>query len=206
MIDELVIASHNKGKVREIGELIAPLGIEVISAAELDLPEPEETGDTFEANAALKSEAAAILSGKASLADDSGLCVPALECAPGIYSARWAGESKDFSKAMQRIHDEIVAKGGNPQGADAYFVCVLALSVPHKDTVFFRGEVHGRLTFPARGSQGFGYDPIFVPNEEQSGSGRTFGEIDAVEKHRISHRAKAFEQLVKYLSRHTVAA
>lgn len=195
MLQELVIASHNKGKLREIETLVAPLSVEVFSAAELDLPEPEETGDSFEANAAIKSESAAILSGKPSLADDSGLVVPALGGDPGIYSARWAGADKDFGYAMQRVHDELVAAGENPQGAEAHFVCVLALSAPRQETLFFRGEVHGTLTFPPRGLHGFGYDPIFIP-ENQS---LTFGEMEADAKHAISHRARAFALFLDYL-------
>lgn len=206
MIKELVIASHNAGKVREIGELIAPLGIEAVSAALLDLPEPEETGSTFEANAAIKSESAAVISGKAALADDSGLCVVGLDDAPGIYSARWAGPSKDFRVAMKHLENELYERKIDPQGAEAYFVCVLALSVPNADTVFFRGEVRGSLTFPPRGNKGFGYDPIFIPDEEKNGSGRTFAEMDGAEKHAISHRARAFALLVEYLSGNRKAA
>ncbi|MCI5049802.1 MAG: RdgB/HAM1 family non-canonical purine NTP pyrophosphatase [Rickettsiales bacterium] len=193
--DELVIASHNAGKVREIHELVQPLGIDVISASELDLPEPEENGDTFEANAAIKSESAAILSGKWSLADDSGLCVPALNDDPGIYSARWAGPSKDFNVAIEKIREAIIAADAEPQGAAAYFVCVLALSAPNHDTLFFRGEVHGTLTFPPRGEKGFGYDPIFVA----TGNTQTFAEIEPAEKHAISHRARAFALFLEHL-------
>ena len=193
--NELVIASHNKGKIREIEDLVAPLGFEVVSAAELDLPEPEETGDTFEANAAIKAESAAVISGKWSLADDSGLCVKGLDDAPGIYSARWAGPDKDFAVAMQRIADELAAKSIEPNGAEAYFVCVLALAGPATETLFFRGEVHGTLCFPPQGEKGFGYDPIFIANGYQS----SFAEIEPTEKHTISHRAKAFELFVEHL-------
>ncbi len=195
-LSELVIASHNKGKLREIAELVAPLTITVHSAADLGLPEPDETGDTFEANAALKSESAMRLSHKAALADDSGLAIPALGGAPGIYSARWAGEHKDFAHAMQRIHDELTNAGHNPQGIAAYFVCVLALSVPSQETVFFRGESHGTLTFPPRGAHGFGYDPIFIPTNHTL----TFAEMDAAAKHQISHRAQAFTKLLTHLT------
>jgi len=199
---ELVIASHNQGKVREIEELIAPLSIAVVSAAALDLPEPEETGDTFEANAAIKAESAAILSGLPSLADDSGLCVSGLGDAPGIYSARWAGAGKDFTVAMARIKNELEAEGLAVEGAPAYFVCVLALAAPGYDTLFFRGEVHGTLTFPPRGANGFGYDPIFIPTRHT----RTFGEMSAQDKHAISHRAIAFAQFVAYLQETLKAA
>ncbi len=191
----LVIASHNQGKVREIRTLLAPLGIEVESAGDHDLPEPDETGDTFEANAAIKSESACLLSGQASLADDSGLCIPALDDAPGIYSARWAGPDKDFSLAMDSVRKKIEQKGLEAQGAEAYFVCVLSLSALGQETEFFRGEVHGTLTFPPRGEKGFGYDPIFIPN----GHDVTFAEMDTNKKQKISHRAEAFKRFVAYL-------
>jgi len=192
---ELVIASHNAGKVREINELIAPLGFTAISAATLDLPEPEETGDTFEANAAIKSESACIISGLPSLADDSGMTVEALGGAPGIYSARWAGPEKDFAAAMEKVRSEILRAGAEPEGAKASFVCVLALSVVGEETRFFRGEIEGTLTFPPKGKNGFGYDPIFIPN----GSIESFGEMSADAKHAISHRAIAFAAFVDYL-------
>jgi XTP/dITP diphosphohydrolase len=186
----LVIASHNPGKVREIDALLAPYGIETIGAGALSLPEPEETGSTFEENAELKARAAAEASGLPALADDSGLVVPALGGAPGIYSARWAGPSKDFRLAMARVQRELGQKDRR-----AYFVAVLALAWPPRDhggeIATFRGEVYGHLTWPPRGERGFGYDPIFVPD----GYDQTFAEIDAA-KHRISHRARAFEKLV----------
>jgi XTP/dITP diphosphohydrolase len=183
----LVIASHNPGKVVEIDALLAPFGVTAVSAAALGLPEPEETGDSFEANAALKAEAAAQASGLTALADDSGLVVPALGGAPGIYSARWAGPSKDFAAAMARVDREL---GGRDPAA--YFVAVLALAAPGEATALFRGEAHGRLTWPPRGTRGFGYDPIFIPE----GGHETFGEIDPDAKHAISHRARAFAKLV----------
>lgn len=194
---ELVIASHNHGKLREIDALVKPLGMQALSAAALNLPEPDETGDTFEANAEIKSLSACSLSGKAALADDSGMTVEALSGAPGIYSARWAGPQKDFALAIERVRQEIAATGANPQGARAAFVCVLALSIPHQETLFFRGEVQGSLTFPPRGKNGFGYDPIFVPD----GHVQSFGEMSAEEKHAISHRAIAFAQFVSFLNR-----
>ncbi len=190
---ELVVASHNKGKLREIEELLAPLGLALTSAAELGLPEPEETGLTFEDNAILKARAAADASGIAALADDSGLSVDALDGAPGIYSARWAGETKDFNAAMVRVGRELAA--ANTTDTSAKFVCVLALAEPHGKARTFRGEVHGQLVFPPRGNRGFGYDPIFVA----AGMRETFGEIDPALKHSISHRAKAFEKFVKSL-------
>lgn len=197
---QIVIASHNAGKVREIGELVAPLGLETLSAAALSLPEPEETGETFEANARLKSESAALHARMPALADDSGLAIPALNGAPGIYSARWAGPEKDFQHAMQRVYQELKACGQEPEGAPAYFVCVLAFTVLEEETVFFRGEAHGRLSFPPRGELGFGYDPIFIPEEEESKDQRTFAQMPPDEKHAISHRARAFRQWLDYLS------
>jgi XTP/dITP diphosphohydrolase len=184
----LVIASHNPGKVREIGELLAPFGVAVISAGALGLPEPEETGVTFEENAELKALAAATAASEPALADDSGLVVPALGGAPGIYSARWAGPGKDFAVAMRRVEDELAGKGDRR----AHFVAALTLAWPdgHRET--FRGEVHGTLVWPPRGTRGFGYDPMFIPD----GRRLTFGEMDQAEKHRISHRAAAFRQLV----------
>jgi XTP/dITP diphosphohydrolase len=186
--DQLVIASHNPGKVEEITALLAPFVVETITAGSLGIPEPEETGDSFEANAALKARAAAAASELPALADDSGLVVVALGGAPGIYSARWAGPAKDFRVAMERVHRELGDKDRN-----ASFVAVLALAWPDGPTELFRGEVEGSLTWPPRGDRGFGYDPIFIPQ----GATLTFGEIDPVEKHRISHRARAFAKLVE---------
>ena len=186
--DRLVIASHNPGKVEEIAALLAPFAVETIAAGSLGIPEPAETGDSFEANAALKARAAAAASELPALADDSGLVVPALGGTPGIYSARWAGPAKDFRVAMERVHRELGDKDRN-----AAFVAVLALAWPDGPTELFRGEVEGSLTWPPRGDRGFGYDPIFIPQ----GATLTFGEIDPVEKHRISHRARAFAKLVE---------
>ena len=187
----LIVASHNKGKAREIAALLGPLGIEAVSAAALGLAEPEETGDTFEANAALKARAAALASGEPALADDSGLVVPALDGAPGIYSARWAGPGKDFRMAMARIESELTARGCAPVGAAAYFVCALSLGWPDGHCETLEGRVDGTLTFPPRGAHGFGYDPIFVAD----GQARTFGEMPPEEKQPLTHRARAFEQL-----------
>lgn len=189
----LVVASHNTGKVREIDHLLAPYGLETRGAADLGLPEPEETADSFAGNAVLKARAAAMDSGLMALADDSGLVVTALDGAPGVYSARWAGETKDFSAAMARVEREL----GEKQTKDfsAKFVCVLALSDPKGKTKTFEGEVHGRLVFPPRGDKGFGYDPIFIAD----GMDKTFGEIDPAKKHAISHRARAFAKLVSEL-------
>ena len=188
--DALVVASHNKGKVREIEELLAPFGFAVKGAADLGLAEPEETEATFEGNAVLKARAAAEASGLMALADDSGLSVAALDGAPGIYSARWAGAAKDFSVAMTRVERELKEKQATDLSAT--FVCVLALASPDGETETFRGEVEGHLVFPPRGAKGFGYDPIFVAN----GMTKTFAEIEPAAKHAMSHRAKAFEKLV----------
>ena len=187
---QLVVASHNAGKVREIKALLGPHGIEAISAGSLGLPEPEETGTTFAANAELKALASAKASRHAALADDSGLCVAALDGAPGIYSARWAGPTKDFRIAMTRIHDELRHKGVTTSAAK--FVCALSVAMPNGELQTFEGEVHGHLTFPPRGDHGFGYDPIFIAN----GMEETFAEIDPAKKHAMSHRAKAFEKLL----------
>ena len=186
--ERLVVASHNLGKVTEIEALLAPYGIQTVGAAALGLPEPEETGSTFEANAELKARAAAEASGLPALADDSGLVVPALDGAPGIYSARWAGPTKDFRIAMERVRRELGDKERR-----AHFVAVLSLAWPDGDIATFRGEVHGQLTWPPRGERGFGYDPMFIPD----GYNETFCEMDPAHKHRISHRARAFEKLVK---------
>jgi XTP/dITP diphosphohydrolase len=185
--ERLVVASHNQGKVVEIEELLEPFGVATVGAAALGLPEPEETGTTFEANAVLKARAASERSGLVALADDSGLVVPALGGAPGIYSARWAGPDKDFLRAMARVKHEL-----GDRDRSAHFVAVLALAWPDGEIACFRGEARGHLVWPPRGDRGFGYDPMFVPD----GHAMTFGEIDPAQKHRISHRARAFEKLV----------
>jgi XTP/dITP diphosphohydrolase len=184
----LVLATHNEGKVREIKDLLAPFKIDVVSAGSLGLPEPEETGTTFRANAELKAKAAAQAAQLPALADDSGLCVDALDGAPGIYSARWAGPTKDFAVAMKKVEQDV---GANPNRG-AHFVCALSLAWPdgHIDT--FEGVLDGQLAFPPRGTRGFGYDPIFIPD----GHDLTFGEMEPQQKHDMSHRAKAFAQLV----------
>src|SRR6266446_7085216 len=186
--ERLVIASHNPGKIDEIAALLAPHGVVAIGAGALGLPEPEETGASFEENAALKARAAAEASGVVALADDSGLVVPALDGAPGIYSARWAGPTKDFRIAMERVQCELGDKDRS-----AHFVAVLALAWPDGEVALFRGEVQGQLTWPPRGERGFGYDPIFVADGYQL----TFGEMAPADKHQISHRARAFAKLVE---------
>ena len=201
MATTLIVASHNEGKVREFRDLLAPFGFDVKSAAELKLDEPEETGNTFEANAELKARAASQASGQLCLADDSGLVVPALDGAPGIYSARWAGHAKDFSQAMGRVARELHQSGLEPSGTPAFFVCVLSLAYPDGTMRSIRGEAHGTLTFPPRGDKGFGYDPIFLPN----GHKQTFGEMDPAAKHAMSHRAKAFALLTNFLEKELAA-
>jgi XTP/dITP diphosphohydrolase len=191
--DKIVVASHNPGKVREIADLLRPLGIDTVSADELDLPEPEETETTFEGNARLKAEAAAAASGLAALSDDSGLCVDALGGAPGIFSARWAGPSKDFRIAMQKVEHELRDRYAlSPDQRNAHFVCALCLAIPGQEPRVYRGEVHGVMVWPPRGEKGFGYDPVFQPEGHQI----TFGEMDPDAKHAMSHRARAFAQLV----------
>jgi XTP/dITP diphosphohydrolase len=186
--DTLVIATHNRGKLREIAALLAPYLSDVRSAGELGLAEPEETGDSFIANAELKARAAAAAGGHIALADDSGLVVPALGGAPGIHSARWGGPERDFMVGMSRVERELAGRSDRR----AWFACALSLAWPdgHCETV--EGRVDGSLVWPPRGDHGFGYDPIFVP----AGHEQTFGELDPAVKHGLSHRADAFRQLV----------
>jgi XTP/dITP diphosphohydrolase len=190
----LVVASHNPGKVREISELIEPYGMEATSSAGLGLAEPDEVETTFAGNARLKAVAAAEAAGLPALADDSGLEVEVLGGAPGIHSARWAGPRKDFAVAMQRVRDEIEARGGwTPPGPRANFTCALCLSWPGGEVQVFEGKVFGRLVWPPRGNRGFGYDPIFLAD----GESLTFGEMEPDAKHAISHRARAFALFVR---------
>jgi XTP/dITP diphosphohydrolase len=185
---KLVIASHNPGKVREIGDLLRPFAIETVGAAALGLAEPEETGTTFVENAALKARAAATAAKLPALADDSGLAVAALDGAPGIYSARWAGPKKDFSLAMRKVEDALKGKTDRR----AAFIAALALAWPDGACEVFEGTVEGTLVWPPRGEKGFGYDPVFVP----LGHTITFGEMDPAKKHTMSHRARAFAKLI----------
>ena len=195
---KLVIATHNPGKLREISELIAPLGIECVSAAELGLPEPEEIGVSFADNADLKAREAADLSGLPALADDSGLCVDALHGRPGIFSARWAEDEtgdRDWMRAMERVWREVEA-AGEDAGHDAHFTCALAIAWPNDGQAeTFEGRVEGALVWPPRGDKGFGYDPMFVP----AGHEQTFGEMEPAQKHGMSHRAAAFAKLLQAL-------
>lgn len=186
----LIVASHNSGKVREIDALIAPFGVKALSAGALGLPAPEETGDTFAANAELKALAAARGGGHAALSDDSGLCVDRLDGAPGIYSARWGGEARDFARAMTRVEAELKKRGFAE--SPAFFVCALSVGLPDGTVETFEGRVTGRVAFPPKGGRGFGYDPIFIAD----GMDQTFAQIDPARKHAISHRAKAFEKLL----------
>ena len=192
----LVIASHNAGKVREIAALLGPHGIEPVSAAELDLPEPDETGTSFFDNALIKGRSAADLSGLPALADDSGLCVEALGGEPGVFTANWAETpgGRDWMLGMRRVEERLQALGPEtPRSAS--FVCTLALVWPDGLDEAFEGRVHGRLVWPPRGDRGFGFDPMFVPD----GYDQSFGEMDPELKHRISHRADAFRRLVAAL-------
>ena len=189
--DRIVIATHNAGKARELAELFAIVGVETVSAAELGIDEPEETGKSFAENATLKAEAAAKSSGLPAVADDSGLEVSALGGAPGIHSARLGGPHKDFALAMERVNRELKASGSNDRTAK--FVCVLAYARPNAETIATRGAIVGTLTWPPRGTRGFGYDPIFVPQ----GYDQTFGEMEPSLKDSISHRARAFEKLMQ---------
>ncbi len=184
--DRLVLASHNPGKLREIEALLEPFGVAVLSAGSLGLPEPEETEPDFAGNARLKAVAAARASGLPALADDSGFCVAALDGAPGVLSARWAGPGKDFAAAMARVNDE--TRGTS----HAWFVCALCLAWPAGETATYLGRVDGRTCWPPRGDRGFGYDAMFVPG----GSNISYGEMDPAAKHASSHRARAFSSLV----------
>lgn len=184
-----VLASHNAGKIKELRDMLEPRGVALKSAEELALPEPDETESTFEGNAALKARAACAATGLVCLADDSGLAVDALGGAPGIYSARWAGEPRDFGRAMQRVHEEL----GGSADRTARFVSVIALARPDGSVAHYRGEVTGEIVWPPRGGGGFGYDPVFRPH----GEARTFGEMSPAEKRALSHRARALGLMIR---------
>ncbi|GGC52286.1 non-canonical purine NTP pyrophosphatase [Chelatococcus reniformis] len=203
----VVIATHNPGKLREMRDLLGPFGVDAVSAGELGLPEPEETGTTFAENAAIKARAATV-SGWPALADDSGICVDALDGAPGIFSARWGGPAKDFAAAMARIDAELSRRGiGRDRARTGHFVSALVVAWPDGEDALFEGRVFGDLVWPPRGGQGFGYDPMFRPE----GLAQTFGELSAEAKHGIdwtkaaaggeppalSHRARAFVSLAR---------
>ncbi|QFU17589.1 non-canonical purine NTP pyrophosphatase [Microvirga thermotolerans] len=198
----LVIATHNPGKLREMQELFAPFGVEAVSAGELGLPVPAETGHMFAENAAIKAHAAARATGLPALSDDSGLCVDALDGAPGLFTADWAGPNKDFRAAMQRVENELRKRGVTAEGdRRAHFVSALVIAWPDGHEELFEGRVHGKVVWPPRGDRGFGYDPMFQPD----GLAQTFGELSSEEKHGIdwslpepralSHRARAFVKL-----------
>lgn len=195
--ERLVIASHNAGKVREIGALLTPFGLTVTAAADLDLPVPEETETSFAGNARIKARAAAVTAGLAALSDDSGLCVDALGGAPGVYTADWAETpaGRDFAMAMQRVWSELESAAA-PEPRRATFVCALCLALPDGSDRVFEGRVGGRIVWPPRGDRGFGFDPVFQPDGETE----TFGEMDPDRKHAMSHRARAFEQLIETLA------
>lgn len=190
----LLVATHNRGKLEEIADLLAPFGVEVVGAAEMDLPEPEETGTTFVENARIKAHAAAQATGLPALSDDSGLEVDALDNAPGVYTADWAetGSGRDFEMAMRKVHDLLEAKAA-PEPWVARFCCTLVLAWPDGHDEVFPGQIAGRLVWPMRGDLGHGYDPVFVPD----GYEQTFGEMDRWAKNRMSHRADAFAKFVK---------
>lgn len=198
---KLVIATHNPGKLAEMKELLAPQGIEVVSAGELDLPEPEETGNDFRSNAAIKAIAAAQATKLPAFADDSGIAVDALDGAPGIYSARWAGPSKDFAAAMAQIERLLQERGATtPDKRKAHFVSALCVAWPDGHLEEVEARVDGTMVWPPRGTSGFGYDPMFLPD----GHARTFGEMESIEKHGLpplglglSHRARAFVKLAE---------
>jgi XTP/dITP diphosphohydrolase len=185
----LVLASHNPGKLAELGDLLRPHGITAISAGSLGLPEPAEGAPDFVGNARIKAQAATEASGLPALADDSGFCVAALNGAPGVHSARWASPAKDFAHAMERVKRE----AADARDRRAWFVAALCLAWPDGHTETFVGRVDGQMTWPPRGTKGFGYDPMFVP----AGAAATFGEMDSAEKHAFSHRARAFAQLMR---------
>jgi XTP/dITP diphosphohydrolase len=197
----LVIATHNAGKLREMRELLAPYQIDAISAGDMGLSEPEETGTTFRANARIKADAAALASALPAFADDSGLAVDALDGAPGIFSARWAGPDKNFRLAMETVEEKLRERGATtPEKRKAHFVSALCVAWPDGHVEEFEARVTGRLVWPPRGDKGFGYDPIFLPD----GQSRTFGEMDSDEKHSLpprgkslSHRARAFLKLAE---------
>jgi XTP/dITP diphosphohydrolase len=202
---EIVVASHNDGKLREFADLMAPFGFNAKSAREFGLPEPDETGTTFEENAAIKALAAATATGLPALSDDSGLCIDALDGQPGVYTANWAEQpdgSRDFAMAMQRAEDALNEAGAvSPGQRSGRFVAVICVAWPDGHTEYFRGEAEGQLVWPPRGGTGFGYDPVFMPE----GYDKTFGEMTAEEKHgwkpgqetALSHRARAFQKFAR---------
>jgi XTP/dITP diphosphohydrolase len=188
---KIVIATHNAGKLQEMRELLAPYGLLATSAGELGLPEPEENGFMFSENAAIKALASARASGLPTIADDSGLCVDALDGAPGIFTADWAGNPRDFTVAFGRVARELTLRDVDPNGAKAHFVSALVVAWPDGETALFEGRVFGTIAWPPRGSNGHGYDPFFQPDGET----KTFGELPPEAKNGLSHRSRAFAKL-----------
>lgn len=193
---KVLIATHNKGKLEEFRQILAPFGVEVVSAGELQLPEPEETENTFEGNARIKAQSAMKASGLITIADDSGLCVDALNGAPGVYTANWAGPGRDWMMAMRTVEEKLQAAGATtPDKRGAQFMCTLCVLWPDGHEQFFVGRVPGHLSWPPRGQFGHGYDPVFVP----AGETQSFGEMSHAKKNSLSHRARAVELLVREL-------
>lgn len=191
----VVIATHNAGKLKEMNDLLAPYGIEAVSAGMLGLPEPVENGTMFSENAGIKARAAATATGLPAISDDSGLCVDALDGAPGIFTADWAGTPRDYYAGMERVRTELTRRGHEPTGEKAHFVSCIVVAFPDGAEQVFEGRAHGTLAFPPRGEHGFGYDPIFVP----AGETRTFGELLPAEKKTYSHRSQAVARMIKAL-------
>lgn len=191
----VVIATHNAGKLAEMTDLLAPYGIETVSAGQLGLPEPIENGTMFSENAGIKARAAAVATGLPAISDDSGICVDALDGAPGIFTADWSGSPRDYYRGMERVRYELARRGHEPTGSGAHFISCIVVAWPDGTEVVFEGRVFGSLAFPPRGGNGFGYDPIFIPEGET----RTFGELTPAEKKRFSHRSKAVAQMIEAL-------
>ena len=199
IINEIVIASHNEGKVKEIRSLLKPLGFKIYSAKKFKINEPIENGKTFSENSLIKSRNASLKSGIPAIADDSGLCVLSLNNDPGIYSARWAGKSKNFDNAMKKIEKKMIKnKLFNKSSRRAFFCCALSIYFPNNDFRIFEGKKYGHIQFPASGINGFGYDPIFIPK----GYKKTFGEMNFKYKERISHRSIAFKKMKRFLKQY----
>ena len=193
---KILIATHNKGKLEEFREILAPFGAQVVSAGELGLAEPAETESTFEGNARIKAQAAMEASGLITISDDSGLCVDALDGAPGVYTADWAGPSRDWMMAMRTVEEKLQAAGAtSPDKRGAQFMCTLCVLWPDGEEKFFVGSVPGHLSWPPRGAFGHGYDPVFMP----AGETQTFGEMTHEKKNTLSHRARAVEKMVREL-------
>jgi XTP/dITP diphosphohydrolase len=192
---KVVLATHNAGKLKEMIDLLAPFGVEVVSSGQLGLAEPEENGTMFSENASIKAQAAARATGLPAIADDSGLCVDALDGAPGLFTADWAGSPRDFNRAMTRLEHELERRGHAASGAKAHFVSAIVVAWPDGREEVFEGRVFGALSYPPRGPEGFGYDPVFVPEGETA----SFGEMSMAEKKKHSHRARAIKAMTAAL-------